>query len=36
VRAVHTGFAGPAARGHHEEQKRELTALVDGLLDEAA
>jgi peroxiredoxin len=36
VRMVHTGFAGPAAGAHHEEEKRELTALVDALLDEAA
>jgi peroxiredoxin len=34
VRAVHTGFAGPATGSHHEEQNRELTALVDELLDE--
>jgi len=36
VRNVHTGFAGPAAGAHHEEQNRELTALVDELLDEPA
>ena len=36
VREVHTGFAGPAAGSHHEEQVREMTALVDGLLDEPA
>ena len=34
VRVVHTGFAGPATGDLHEEQGRELTALVDGLLDE--
>ena len=34
VRAVHTGFAGPATGRHHEEQGRELTALVDRLLAE--
>jgi len=34
VREVHTGFAGPAAGRVHEEQGRELTALVDGLLAE--
>jgi thiol-disulfide isomerase/thioredoxin len=34
VRAVHTGFAGPATGTHFEEQTRELTALVDGLLAE--
>lgn len=36
VRDVHTGFAGPATGAHHEEQNRELTALVDELLDEPA
>ena len=36
VRAVHTGFAGPATGRHHEEQNREMTALVDRLLDEPA
>ena len=36
VRDVHTGFAGPATGAHQEEQKRELTALVDELLDEPA
>jgi thiol-disulfide isomerase/thioredoxin len=36
VREIHTGFAGPAAGRYHEEQARELTALVDGLLDEPA
>jgi peroxiredoxin len=35
VRAVHTGFAGPATGSHHEEETRELTALVDRLLAEA-
>jgi len=34
VRAVHTGFNGPATGAHYEEQNRELTALVDGLLRE--
>jgi len=34
VREIHTGFAGPAAGKDHEEQGRELTALVDGLLEE--
>lgn len=34
VRAIHTGFAGPATGAHHEEQERELTALVDSLLAE--
>jgi thiol-disulfide isomerase/thioredoxin len=34
VRDVHTGFAGPATGAYHEEQNRELTALVDRLLDE--
>ncbi len=34
VRAIHTGFAGPATGAHHEEQTRELTALVDSLLAE--
>jgi thiol-disulfide isomerase/thioredoxin len=36
VRTVHTGFAGPATGALHDEQNRELTALVDGLLDEPA
>jgi peroxiredoxin len=36
VRAVHTGFSGPATGEHYEEQNRELTALVDKLLDESA
>jgi len=36
VRTVHTGFAGPAAGKHHDEQNRELKALVDSLLDEPA
>ncbi len=34
VRATHTGFSGPATGSHYEEQNRELTALVDGLLRE--
>lgn len=34
VRAIHTGFAGPATGAHHEEQSRELTTLVDSLLAE--
>ena len=34
VRTIHTGFAGPATGSHHEEQNRELTALVDSLLAE--
>ena len=36
VRAIHTGFSGPATGQHYEEQSRELTKLVDGLLDEPA
>ncbi len=36
VRSIHTGFAGPAAGAYHEEQARELTSLIDGLLDEPA
>jgi peroxiredoxin len=36
VRAVHTGYLGPAAGVHHEQQNRELTELVDALLDEPA
>jgi thiol-disulfide isomerase/thioredoxin len=36
VRAVHTGFAGPAAGEYHQQQNRELTALVDALLAEPA
>ncbi len=34
VRNVHTGYAGPATGELHEKQNRELTALVDQLLDE--
>jgi peroxiredoxin len=34
VREIHTGFVGPAAGRYHEEQVREMTALVDGLLEE--
>ena len=34
VREIHTGFAGPAAGRYHEEQLREMTALVDSLLAE--
>lgn len=36
LRNIHTGFAGPATGVHYEEQNRELTALVDGLLKEPA
>ena len=36
VRAIHTGFAGPATGAHYEEQNRELSALVDALLKEPA
>ncbi len=36
IRGVHTGFSGPATGEHYEEQNRELTALVDKLLDETA
>jgi hypothetical protein len=36
VRAIHTGFAGPATGAHHDEQDRELSALVDSLLREPA
>jgi thiol-disulfide isomerase/thioredoxin len=36
LRNVHTGFAGPATGALHEEQNRELTELVDGLLAEPA
>ena len=36
VRTVHTGFSGPATGHYYEEQNRELTALVDRLLDEPA
>ncbi|MEX0734232.1 MAG: TlpA disulfide reductase family protein [Steroidobacteraceae bacterium] len=36
VRTIHTGFSGPATGSHHEEQNRELSALVDELLDEPA
>ncbi|MGH6781087.1 MAG: hypothetical protein ACREB5_03140, partial [Sphingomonadaceae bacterium] len=34
VRTIHAGFNGPATGAHHQEQNRELTALVDGLLAE--
>jgi thiol-disulfide isomerase/thioredoxin len=34
VRAVHTGFTGPATGEHYDDQNRELTALVDRLLEE--
>jgi peroxiredoxin len=34
VRTVHTGFSGPATGIHYAEQNRELTALVDALLEE--
>ena len=34
IRASHTGFSGPATGSHYEQQSRELTALVDGLLGE--
>ena len=35
VRAIHTGFNGPATGAHYEEQGREMAALVDGLLAES-
>lgn len=34
VRTMHTGFNGPATGPHYDQQNRELTALVDGLLRE--
>jgi len=34
VREIHSGFVGPAAGRYHEEQGREMTALVDSLLAE--
>ncbi|HWN06354.1 MAG TPA: TlpA disulfide reductase family protein [Steroidobacteraceae bacterium] len=34
VREIHSGFVGPAAGRYHEEQAREMTALVDSLLAE--
>ncbi len=34
VRSIHTGFSGPATGVHFEAQNRELTALVDSLLQE--
>lgn len=34
VRSVHAGFAGPASGQFHEEQKHEITALVEKLLAE--
>ncbi len=36
VRTIHTGFSGPATGKHYEEQNRELSELVDGLLKEPA
>jgi len=36
IRHTHTGFSGPATGTHHEEQNRELSALVDALLREPA
>ncbi len=36
VHTIHTGFSGPATGVHYEEQNRELSALVDGLLKEPA
>ena len=36
VRAIHTGFSGPATGAHYEEQNRELSTLVDALLKEPA
>ncbi|MEX1993071.1 MAG: TlpA disulfide reductase family protein [Steroidobacteraceae bacterium] len=35
VRQIHAGFNGPATGAHFETQNRELTALVDSLLQEA-
>jgi peroxiredoxin len=34
VRHIHAGFNGPATGAHYDEQKREMTALVDALLNE--
>lgn len=34
VRSVHAGFAGPASGHFHEEQKHEISALVEKLLTE--
>jgi peroxiredoxin len=34
LRLTHAGFSGPATGAHYEEQKRNLTALVDELLQE--
>ena len=36
VRQIHTGFEGPATGTHHDVQNRELSALVDALLNEPA
>lgn len=36
VRLIHAGFNGPATGARHEEQNRELAALVDTLLEEQA
>ncbi len=34
LRLTHAGFSGPATGAHYDEQNRELTALVDTLLQE--
>jgi peroxiredoxin len=36
VRRIHTSFPGPATGAHHENFKREFTALIDELLSEGA
>ncbi len=36
IRRTYAGFSGPATGAHYEEQNRELTAFVEGLLKEPA
>lgn len=36
VRRIHSGFAGPGAGRHHAQQRAELEALIEKLLDEPA
>ena len=35
VRAVHTGFSGPATAADHQRLRREFEGWIDSLLDEA-
>jgi peroxiredoxin len=34
VRTILTGFSGPATGSHYDDQNRELSALIDTLLEE--